>query len=86
MNNLRQTFLQALKAENIGKKEFAERHKLHPSEVSRFINGDGFCRSLKACIFKGWKSEATAIALFDSYIQDEMDAAGLSLKIKYEPK
>jgi len=80
MTNLQITFQQVLKDEEISKKAFADRHKLDPSDISRFIKQGILSKPLKAAIFKGWSSETPAIALFDAYIEDEIEASGLPLQ------
>lgn len=80
MTNLQTTFEQVLKAEEISKKAFADSHKLDPSDVSRFINQGVLSKPLKAAMFKGWSSEIPAMALFDAYIEDEIEASGLPIE------
>ena len=82
MNNLKETFQQVLKDNEMSKKGFALRHKLDPSDISRFINQDILSKPLKAVIFSGWESEPLQIALFTAYLKDEIEAAGLTGKVK----
>jgi len=86
MHNFIETFLQALIEENLDKKGFSERHKIHQSEVSRFVKHGIFSRAMSRCIFKGWKHQSTTIALYHSYFQDLIEAAELPVIIKFEPK
>ena len=82
MTNLKQTFEQTLRDKEMSKKDFALRHKLNASDISRFINQGVLSKPLKAVIFSSWESEPLQIALFTAYLADEIEAAGLTGKVK----
>lgn len=82
MTNLKATFEQALRGKGISKKAFALSNKLEPSDISRFINQGVLSKPLKAVIFSSWESEPLQIALFTAYLADEIEAAGLTGKVK----
>ena len=87
MDNLIKTFNQALIIEGISMSAFAKTRDIDPAQISKWRKHKiNLTPQIKASIFQGWKNPAIPITLFDSHIQDEMDAAGLSLIITYNLK
>lgn len=87
MKHLKQAFQLALAREDIRLKAFAGQRDINPARISEFLHRNKtLAGDLKACIFIGWKNPAITITLFDAHIQDELDAAGLSLSITYNLK
>ena len=83
MQHLIDTFDQALVTEGVAMTHFAARRNIDPSHISKWRKGiNNLTPELKAVIFKGWKSEAIQIALFDAHFRDEIEAAGLTGKVK----
>lgn len=79
MKHLKQAFIAALAREGINIKTFAEQRDINNARVSEFLHrNNALAGHLKACIFKGWESEAIQIALFDAHIKDEIEAAGIT--------
>ena len=83
MKHLKQAFTAALVQEGINIKVFAHQRDINSARVSEFLHRNNILAGrVKACIFKGWKSEAIQIALFDAHFRDEIEAAGLTGKVK----
>ena len=83
MNELKITFGHALKLEGVTMTAFAIARKIDPTHISKWRKGiNNLTPELKAVIFKGWKSEAIQIALFDAHFRDEIEAAGATGEVK----
>ena len=83
MQNLKDMFQQALLSEKTSMTAFAAKHYVDPSHFSKWRKGTiNLTPQLKAAIFRGWQSEATQIALFNAHLKDEIEAAGLTGKVK----
>ena len=83
MKHLKKAFAAALIKEGINLKTFAAQRDINPGRISEFLHrNDTLAGKLKACIFKGWKNDATQIDLFNAHFKDEIEAAGLTGKVK----
>ena len=83
MDNLKNTFTQALLSEGISMSAFARKHSVDPSHFSKWRKkANNLTPELKSIIFNGWKSEAIQISLFEAHLKDETEAAGLTGKVK----
>jgi len=82
MKHLKSAFTGALSEEGITKQVFARQRNIPPTQVSKFLHSaNSLTPQMKRCIFKGWNNPAIPITLFDAHIQDEIEAAGLSVRV-----
>ncbi len=85
MSNLQQAFIRHLEIERITKKAYCDRTKVHPADLSRFINDDKLCKQIRNTIFDGWSSALTEIDLLENYFKDLVIELDVLEKVKKHP-
>lgn len=84
MNQLRQAFLHALAAHNTTQSAFADRAKVTPTAIHKFLRGSAPRNDLFRAIVQAWPDRETKRHLLRAHIADEIERAGLILA-DYEP-
>jgi len=82
MKRLQIAFKTNLEIEGISKKAFADRAKIDPAELSRFLKKGTLSNRIRNKLLTEWVSDLTKLSMFTAYTLDLLEETHLSRTIK----